>query len=314
MLDKQYEERIAPQLRKTHDILAYRSFYHKPNEPAPPIRCLVKDLGAPTRLNQKLVWKLFQDVKKLHQLGIFHLDLKMEQLIDGKIADFSIAKTMPHFITNAELNPDLPVEWRQITRAETWQYCSADYESLDDTVDEWNAWRYPKRPLRQPQASISTRELGRYQMRRIQSRNFVYANPYMRLWERRISSRPKKKSAAAKLDKVALRREPTKWFPDPEDDEKQREMMGSNPGNIWWEYVDGLIRPRGNGYTFDKVDGSIQKVQRKPEPKQTTEEKEVYLRADEKYRLECLEWIANGGEEEHKRSVQWWEDFANGLE
>lgn len=313
MLDKKYEEIIAPQLRKTHDILAYRSFYHEPTEPAPPIRCIVKDLGAPTRLNQKLVWKLFEDVKKLHQLGIFHLDLKMEQLIDGKIADFSIAKTMPHFITNTEVNPDLPAEWEQITRAETWQYCYADFEGLDNTVDEWNGWRYPKwRPLRRPQGPMGGRELGRYRMRRIKSTNFVYVNPYLRLWERRVASRSKRKSPGAKLDKVPLRRKPTKWFRNMEDEKAQNEMMGPGAGEMWWEYCDGLVRPRGDGYTFEKVDGRTQQVQRKPEPKQTAEERKVYSRAGEKYLLARREWLANGGGEERRRRIQWWKDFANG--
>ncbi|KAI0515188.1 kinetochore Sim4 complex subunit FTA2-domain-containing protein [Xylaria bambusicola] len=87
---------------------------------------------------QGLARQLLRSVVKLQKLGIIEIDVAIRQMIDGKLGDFSSAITLPHFITNPELNPHLsPVMVRAITR-QTFVHCMNDYLAFDSMIHSWN--------------------------------------------------------------------------------------------------------------------------------------------------------------------------------
>lgn len=89
------------------NVFYYRGYHHQTGDDRQPaIRCIIKELGCQSRPTSDLARKLFHDTKALHQLGVMGLDLKLEQVINDRMADFSTAVTFPHIISD----PRLP-EW-----------------------------------------------------------------------------------------------------------------------------------------------------------------------------------------------------------
>ncbi|KAI8633147.1 kinetochore Sim4 complex subunit FTA2-domain-containing protein [Xylariaceae sp. FL1651] len=105
----------------------------------PPIRGIVKEFGPSDEdLRTKDVRRILQDVIRLQQLGIIHIDVAHTQIISGKICDFSTAITVPHFVTTPELNPCLTPEWIAAMEFETFQFSINDYWEFDEMVRVWN--------------------------------------------------------------------------------------------------------------------------------------------------------------------------------
>ncbi|KAI1461805.1 kinetochore Sim4 complex subunit FTA2-domain-containing protein [Annulohypoxylon moriforme] len=105
----------------------------------PPIRGIVKEFGQnDEKLTTRLAKSLLEDIVGLQQLGIFYVDVALRQVINGKLADFSTALTLPHYTTNPELNPNLDSYQKSNMAFETFQLCSSDYWSFDEMVHEWN--------------------------------------------------------------------------------------------------------------------------------------------------------------------------------
>ncbi|KAI4595397.1 hypothetical protein KJ359_007072 [Pestalotiopsis sp. 9143b] len=68
-----------------------------------PVRALVKELGnCDDTFGPKHVPRMMRDLRKLHRLGIVHFDLKRDAYIDGRLVDFSCARTVPHFLLDKE--------------------------------------------------------------------------------------------------------------------------------------------------------------------------------------------------------------------
>ncbi|KAK6194279.1 hypothetical protein LQW54_011595 [Pestalotiopsis sp. IQ-011] len=75
-----------------------------PNDLSPfPVRALVKELGnCNDTFGPKHVPRMMRDLRKLHRLGIVHFDLKRDAYIDGRLVDFSCARTVPHFLLDKD--------------------------------------------------------------------------------------------------------------------------------------------------------------------------------------------------------------------
>lgn len=104
---------------------------------APPIRGIVKHFGLQHEeesLQAPIVRKMLRDTIKLQQLGILNIDMATRQIIDDRISDFSTAITIPHFITNPELNPRLTPEMISLMELATFKMCMCDYLQFDEMI------------------------------------------------------------------------------------------------------------------------------------------------------------------------------------
>lgn len=105
----------------------------------PPIRGIVKEFGqCDEDLTTLRARKLLRDIIGLQQLGIINIDVAHRQVISGKLSDLSTAITLPHFLTNPNLNPNLHPRQIAAMEFETFQLSSYDYWCFDDMVQEWN--------------------------------------------------------------------------------------------------------------------------------------------------------------------------------
>lgn len=272
-----------PLIDEPNDMFGLRPFYAKDGQKAP-IRCIVKDLGSHQRLTRALVKQVFEDIKGLHQLGIIGLDVKFGQLIDRKLADFSIAQTLPHIATSPELNPGLPSEWSQVTERETWDMCRYDFLSLSETVGEWNgeAEKSEDKVIYRERENRRER-YSKYRLRGDCSKKgtaFVYVDPRERIWER-------KKVLVGGVYKVPLKKTTVRWYKAVGQTGLELfndifTMKGGSSELPLWEYRDGLIFPGAFTYTYGEVDGKMQRVRRQPRPEETEEEKAIKRRANER--------------------------------
>lgn len=153
LLDEKHEEEIYTRF-KERDItfeadenctadpsVIFRTRFLGKGDRPPPIRGIVKQFGqtCPDEdYNTKMCRQLLADVKQLQLLGIFHLDLAVRQLVDGKIADFSLAITVPHYFTTPELNPRLTPEIRSIMEREVFALSMGDFLEIDYIALWWN--------------------------------------------------------------------------------------------------------------------------------------------------------------------------------
>ncbi|CAK7216964.1 hypothetical protein SCUCBS95973_002991 [Sporothrix curviconia] len=108
----------------------------------PPIRGILKALGSCIPLDDDEVpnlsvrdaKRLLRETVQMQQLGIIDLDLRREQLIDGKFCDLSTAVTVPHFLTTPELNPLLEERSCAAMEYETFLHSINDYWMYSDMI------------------------------------------------------------------------------------------------------------------------------------------------------------------------------------
>ena len=127
------------------DDVDWRRSYVPRDRRLPPIRGILKELGTQWFVDGRLdfrkrdMTRLFRQIKQLHQLGIYRLDLRVgEQLIDGKFADLSVAATLPSYEASPELNPLLTRRDRLQLQTNLIDTCGLDYYRLDRLVLEFN--------------------------------------------------------------------------------------------------------------------------------------------------------------------------------
>lgn len=307
LLDEKHEELLMPMIDKPSRMFGDRPFYSNIGNPPAPIRCIIKDLGGQSRLTRQLAQRVFEDIKALHQLGIVSMDMKLEQLIDGKIADFSVAKTLPHFVTCAELNPKLPVEWSHMAESALFLRCRNDFVFLDEMIHYWNSYAEKdslKVTFRVPgcsRDSYSKHSLRRNPKQITPGKQRVYTlvDPRRRVWK-----------AKRRNGKVPLKPNPMKWYESEDARWGAKEFDEKFAG--WcmsWEYRDGLIFPVGR-YSFQEVDGEM-KLAKAPQREPTTErEAQIY---SDNYRRQVLEMEAEEYvESDEVGSEIWYKDFVNG--
>lgn len=121
-----------------------QGFLCKDGRPVP-IRCILKayrqvvdDSEETKALTVELADKMFWDIVELQQLGVCDMDVALRQYVNGKIADFSIAMTVPHFAMNPELNPSLPASAIATMEKETFISAIADFIEYDTLL-----WLFP---------------------------------------------------------------------------------------------------------------------------------------------------------------------------
>jgi len=231
---------------------------------APPLRGIVKALGqAEEHLRTKDARRILREVVGLQQLGIFHVDVAHRQLIGGKIADFSTAVTVPHFLTNPELNPSLTPEWISAMEFETFQFCIGDFWQFDSMVELWNDEHDDPRDKLAVFAFPGGRGCQfKYGLRSTPSRERVYSLVDPRRFGWGAGATPSSTRAAsggrkgdggsrggARRAILKLRRrlvaQPPRWYYDcdPRLAAKLKTSRGFSTSLSWWA-KDGFIFPR----------------------------------------------------------------------
>lgn len=237
----------------------------------PPIRGIVKEFGT----RDKEFWatdarRILRDIIKLQQLGIIRIDVAHRQIISGKLADFSTAIVIPHFITTPELNPSLTAEWIAAMEHETFQRSINDYWDFDGMVCLWNMEHEDDR---RNELSVHALPGGislatKYNLRSTPSRERVYSLVDPRLYDWRTSaaspgaaatgalggrkSGPRtegsshgKPGGAITKTRRGLYAKPPRWYYDC-DEEKAAKLRRSThfcPA-LEWEYKNGFVFPR----------------------------------------------------------------------
>ncbi|EPE03319.1 hypothetical protein F503_02057 [Ophiostoma piceae UAMH 11346] len=140
LLDEENERRLQDKFNLefngdneiSEDDLRGRFLGERSGKP-PPVRCIVKALGStharndPVNFSVPMMRRLFRETVQLQQLGIFCHDTRIENLINDKLADFSTAITVPHFMTTPELNPLLTAKDIEDMELETFMRTMSDY-------------------------------------------------------------------------------------------------------------------------------------------------------------------------------------------
>ncbi len=228
----------------------------------PPIRGIVKAFGeANEPLRARTARKVLRDVIRLQQLGILKLDVAHRQLISGRIADFSTAVTVPHFVTTPALNPRLTPEDMALMEREAFQLSMSDYWDFDDMIITWNDdnENSPKDQL----SSISAFPSGhgcriKYNLRPSPARQrvYTYVDPRLYDWkgtggrgspgrQPKCSHRPPTRGAISKTKRQPrATTRPARWYYDCDPDLAARlKKQTQNSFTLTWRHKDGLIFP-----------------------------------------------------------------------
>lgn len=213
----------------------------------PPIRGIVKELGhesEESELQSASVTKILGDIRQLQQLGILRIDVATRQWVGGKLCDFSLAITVPHFVTTPELNPSLTPKMRAAMELETFLLANGDYLAFDAMMADWNL------EYAQEKGAIAVRAypggngsppLRRYELRIAAARErvFTYVDPRRYDWKRRTKG--------TKRGRRRLRAKPPVWFYYCGDNARlARNLRDKRLSNapLDWDYKDGFIFPR----------------------------------------------------------------------
>ncbi|KEY68579.1 hypothetical protein S7711_05765 [Stachybotrys chartarum IBT 7711] len=108
-------------------ITTLRERFRK-NGRLPPITGIVKEYG---RLDPDLGVvghrRILQAIQGLHRVGIFSLDVTQRQIISGRLADFSMAFTTPHVLSEPGLDPNLDPRILPFLEEQVFETCYSDY-------------------------------------------------------------------------------------------------------------------------------------------------------------------------------------------
>ncbi|KAI0397349.1 hypothetical protein F5Y17DRAFT_416222 [Xylariaceae sp. FL0594] len=122
-----------------------RLFYPGKGGRPPPFRCIVKAFGSPLNpsedggnLTPSAARQYLRNITKIRKLGIINIDVRIEQLINGKHGDFSTAYTLPHPMFSPELNLQLsPNQVRELEK-HTFLNSTNDFAAFDQMIRQWN--------------------------------------------------------------------------------------------------------------------------------------------------------------------------------
>lgn len=168
--------------------------------------------------------KILRTTIRLHQLGIFHVDIRREQFLDNKFCDLSTAITVPHFLTNPELNPKLNAKEIALMEHETFQLVMCDYWAfeimLSDDICEEPVQKskltemvpvFPRRAHYQMEFADRPYDLRRTAQRE-QHRHHVYALADPRKFDWKAFAAVKPAMVAKQRRKVKLPTRPERWY------------------------------------------------------------------------------------------------------
>lgn len=166
----------------------------------PPIRGIVKEFGpGDETLRARDMRRILGDVVRLQQLSIIHIDVADRQIIGGKFCDFSIAITVPHFVTTPELNPGFTPESISAMKFETFQFSINDYWDFDWMVLLWNEEHEDQKDISFHAFSGGRGCRVKYDLRSTRSRERVYSLVDPRLYDWRTSAGSPENSATESL-------------------------------------------------------------------------------------------------------------------
>ncbi|KAF4971198.1 hypothetical protein FSARC_1920 [Fusarium sarcochroum] len=218
----------------------------------PPIRGIVKEFGqADQDLQNRGAKRILKDIMHIQQLGIVNMDVAHRQIISGKVSDFSTAVTVPHFITNPELNPHLTPEWVSTMEMETFILSYKDYRDFDMMVDEWNDEHEKKVTVEALPGGFDCST--KHHLRNTPSRERVYSYVDPRSYkqyisgtghQKRVKDKEKHRAGVVKSQRRRLAMKPPLWFSncDAPTAEKLKRLRCLEYCIIW-QYVDGHIAP-----------------------------------------------------------------------
>ena len=214
---------------------------------APPIRGVVKEFMHQIQedeLQPVVFSKMLGDIGRLQQLGIVRIDVAARQLVGDKISDFSMAITVPHFVTTPELNQGLTREMRIAIELETFRLSNDDYLAFDEMMFDWNLEHADEKgtiSVRAFPGGHGSPPLQYYDLRKEAARErvFTYVNPRQFDWKRqtKIIKRRRRRLCA----------KPPVWvYYCGEDSKLAASLRTSQPvgPTLKWDYRDGLIFPR----------------------------------------------------------------------
>lgn len=79
--------------------------YRRPSTERQPFRAIVKDLVShETYFSKKMLRRMKADLFKLRDMLVFVRDVRKVNYLGGKLIDFSVSWTMPHLMTQFEIN------------------------------------------------------------------------------------------------------------------------------------------------------------------------------------------------------------------
>ncbi len=201
--------------------------------------------------------KILRTTIRLHQLGIFHVDIRREQFLNNKFCDLSTAITVPHFLTNPELNPNLNAKEIALMERETFLLVMCDYWAFeimlsDDICEEPVQTSkltemvpvFPRRAHYQMEFADPPYNLRRT-ARREQHRHHVYALADPRKFDWKAFAAVKLGMVAKQRRKVKLPTRPERWYLDctPEDAAFLNKPHLAHIDLDWFATEEGLIYP-----------------------------------------------------------------------
>lgn len=222
-----------------------------------PVRGIVKELGQPVqKLTVSLLRSIERDMIKIQQLGIISLDMHFQQIIDGKLGDFSKALTTPHFAITPQLNPKLSAQEIQMLTYETFRMCLEDFWDIDDMVQAWNDDNRGH-PEAQVKFWCIRPQRHQHDLRQTKSRDALYTFVDPRAYNWRVSfpantaainGSPTNGSSSNGMSSISTTtgrwRPPKKWYVDMNVN-RIRYLRKNGPclARISWKCVNGHIYP-----------------------------------------------------------------------
>lgn len=116
-----------------HKLDALGNIFHRDKwNQRQPLRAIVKELVPPSQNNFKfnMISQMQHDLRTLNKLGIVIFDLRADNYVGGRVADFSQAHTTPHHLLDLE-NPDNNLSTIK-------ELCARDFCAFDGIMDSWN--------------------------------------------------------------------------------------------------------------------------------------------------------------------------------
>ncbi|KAH6981826.1 kinetochore Sim4 complex subunit FTA2-domain-containing protein [Ilyonectria sp. MPI-CAGE-AT-0026] len=239
-----------------------RSCFQDKNAKPPPIRGIVKEFGQGMKVLQtRGARKIMREMSLLQQLGIFNLDPGIRQMVNNKWADFSLAFTVPHYISNTELNPHLTPEMIADLEFEAFNICRNDYMDFDEMVFFWNKHaKYRKDTISVQALPHRSSFKDSYDLRRLPSREraYSYVDPRLYDWKASASmgevdgrqsdrkAKGSKRGTPAGVIRKTRRRLnacPPRWYFSG-DSKKAKEAKFDFYFRLHWDFKDGFMFPR----------------------------------------------------------------------
>jgi hypothetical protein len=92
-----------------------------------PFRALVKELvEEEPDVTESLIKRMLKDLRALHSLGIYVMDVKIENYVGGKLVDFSVSCTEPHHVFRDDLRSEDDIRALK----------NMDYDEFDAMISE----------------------------------------------------------------------------------------------------------------------------------------------------------------------------------